>query len=110
LGVKSEQLLTQGKVFEDEILAGAKGTAKPAEEVAGPHDHGRSLTRHSPMELMANSLILRVYDAFMNDKVRLLPTLAELLDNVVPTNACEVSIEIIGAKGDRIAVHSHRKW
>ena len=43
LGVKSEQLLTQGKVFEDEILAATKGTAKPAEKVPEPHDHGKNL-------------------------------------------------------------------
>jgi hypothetical protein len=40
--MKSEQLLTQSKIFEDEILAGTKGTAKPAEEVPEPHDHGKN--------------------------------------------------------------------
>ena len=45
VGVKSEQLLTQGKIFEDESLADAKGTAKPAEEVPEQHDHGKNLTR-----------------------------------------------------------------
>src|SRR5664279_3751698 len=45
LGVESEHLLTQGKIFEDEILAGGKGTAKPAEEVPEPHDHGKNLIR-----------------------------------------------------------------
>jgi hypothetical protein len=43
--VKSQQLLTQSKIFEDEILAGAKGTAKPAEEVPEPHDHGKNHIR-----------------------------------------------------------------
>jgi len=41
--MKSEQLLPQRKIFEDEILAGTKGTAKPAEEVPEPHDHGKNL-------------------------------------------------------------------
>jgi hypothetical protein len=63
--VKNEQLLTQGKIFEDELLAGPKGTAKPAEEVPEPRDHGKNLIRLSPNELMANSLILRVYDVLM---------------------------------------------
>jgi hypothetical protein len=45
LGVESEHLLAQGKIFEDEILAGGKGTAKPAEEVPEPHDHGKNLIR-----------------------------------------------------------------
>ncbi len=43
--MKSQQLLTQSKIFEDEILAGAKGTAKPAEEVPEPHDHGKNHIR-----------------------------------------------------------------
>jgi hypothetical protein len=43
--MKSEQLLTQGKIFEDEILAGAKGTAKPAEDVPEPYNHGKNLIR-----------------------------------------------------------------
>jgi hypothetical protein len=44
LGVESQQLLTESKIFEDEILAGTKGTAKPAEEVPEPHDHARILS------------------------------------------------------------------
>ena len=51
LGVESEQLLTQSKIFEDEILAGPKCTTKPAEEVPEPHDHGKNLTETSPIEL-----------------------------------------------------------
>jgi len=43
LDLESGQLLTQGTVFEDEILAGAKGAAKPAENVPEPHDHGKNL-------------------------------------------------------------------
>ena len=53
--MKSQQLLTQGKIFEDEILAGAKGTAKPANEVPEQHDHGKNLTRPS----QANSELTR---------------------------------------------------
>jgi hypothetical protein len=37
--VKSEQLLTQGKIFEDDILAGPECTNNPAEEVPEPNDH-----------------------------------------------------------------------
>ena len=65
--MENEQLLTQGKIFEDEILAGAKRTAKPAEDMPEPHDHDKNLIRSSPSELVANSLILRVYDVLMND-------------------------------------------
>ncbi len=65
--MQSEELLTQGEVFQDEILAGTKGTAKPAEEVPEPYDHAKNLTGTLPIELGAKSLILRVYDVLMND-------------------------------------------
>src|ERR1039457_3034423 len=68
LGVKSEQLLTQGKIFEDDILAGPECTNNPAEEVPEPYDHAQNLTGTLPIELGAKSLILRVYDVLMSDK------------------------------------------
>src|SRR5664280_2274125 len=68
LGVKSEQLLTQGKIFEDDILAGPECTNNPAEEVPEPYDHAQNLTGTLSIELGAKSLILRVYDVLMNDK------------------------------------------
>ncbi|HZL70369.1 MAG TPA: hypothetical protein VFC29_23895 [Candidatus Limnocylindrales bacterium] len=66
--MKSEQLLTQGKIFEDEILAGPECTNNPAEDVPEPYDHAQNLTGTLPIELGAKSLILRVYDVLMNDK------------------------------------------
>src|ERR1022692_823278 len=68
LGVKSEQLLTQGKIFEDDILAGPECTNNPAEDVPEPYDHAQNLTGTLPIELAAKSLILRVYDVLMNDR------------------------------------------
>jgi len=65
--VKSEQLLTQGKIFEDDILAGPECTNNPAVEVPEPYDHAQNLTGTLPIELGAKSLILRVYDVLMND-------------------------------------------
>src|ERR1019366_311756 len=65
---KSEELLTQGEVFQDEILAGTKGTAKPAEDVPEPYDHAKNLTGTLPIELGANSLILWVYDVLMSHR------------------------------------------
>ncbi len=47
LGVKSKQLLTQGKVFENEILAGTQRTDNPAEEVPEPDDHAKNLIESS---------------------------------------------------------------
>jgi hypothetical protein len=66
--VKSEQLLTQGKIFEDDILAGPECTNNAAEEVPEPYDHAQNLTGTLPIELGAKSLILRVYDVLMNDR------------------------------------------
>ena len=65
--MKSEQLLTQGKIFEEEILAGPECTNNPAEDVPEPYDHAQNLTGTLPIELAAKSLILRVYDVLMND-------------------------------------------
>ena len=65
--MKSEQLLTQGKIFEDEILAGPECTNNPAEDVPEPYDHAKNLTETLSIELGAKSLILRVYDVLMND-------------------------------------------
>ena len=67
--MKSEQLLTQGKIFEDDILAGAEGTNNPAEEVPEPYDHAQNLTGMLPIELGAKSLdITSVYDVLMNNR------------------------------------------
>jgi hypothetical protein len=68
--VKSEQLLPQGKIFEDDILAGPECTNNPAEEVPEPYDHAQNLTGTLPIELAAKSLILRVYDVLINDRPR----------------------------------------
>ena len=65
--MKSEQLLTQGKIFEDDILAGPECTNHPAEDVPEPYDHAQNLTGTLSIELGAKSLILRVYDVLMND-------------------------------------------
>jgi hypothetical protein len=46
--VKSEQLLTQSKVFEDEIGAGAKSSHQPAENVSKQHNHGTKILPDDP--------------------------------------------------------------
>jgi hypothetical protein len=65
LGVEREQLLTQGKVFEDEILARTEGTNNPAEHVPEPQNHDQNLSETSPTDLIPKSLILRMYDVLM---------------------------------------------
>jgi hypothetical protein len=72
--MKTEQLLTQSKIFEDEILAGPEYANNPAEEVPEPPDHAKNLTGTLPIELGAKSLILRVYDVLMNDRASSLRT------------------------------------
>ena len=74
--MKSQQLLTQSKIFEDEILAGPECTNNPAEEVPEPYDHAQNLTGTLPIELGAKSLILRVYDVLMNDNHSMLVDLS----------------------------------
>ena len=76
--MKSEQLLTQGKIFEDEILAGPECTNNPAEDVPEPYDHAQNLIGTLPIELGAKSLILRVYDVLMNDTGKLPPLEAKM--------------------------------
>ena len=58
--MKSEQLLTQSKIFEDEILAGPERTNNPAKEVPEPPDHAQNLTGTLPIGVGAKSLILWV--------------------------------------------------
>jgi hypothetical protein len=66
--MQGEQLLTQGKIFEDEILAGPEYTKNPPEEVPEPYDHAQNLTGTLSIELGAKSLVLRVYDVLMTDQ------------------------------------------
>ena len=67
-GMESEQLLTQGEIFKDEILAGTESTNNPTNEGPEAHDHGKNLNESSPAELIPKSLILRMYDVLMNHR------------------------------------------
>src|SRR5664280_1719308 len=87
LGVKSEQLLTQGKIFEDDILAGPECTNNPAEDVPEPYDHAQNLTGTLSIELGAKSLILRVYDVLMNDTWNRMKLSSQLLKSLVTISA-----------------------
>src|ERR1035437_2655692 len=101
LGVKSEQLLTQGKIFEDDILAGPECTNNPAEEVPEPYDHAQNLTGTLSIELGAKSLILRVYDVLMNDNHQprgkgKLPTITK------PSCSTAKAVDRPGCEGDEV--------
>jgi hypothetical protein len=60
--MESEQLLTQGEIFKDEILAGTERTNNPASQVSEPHDHGKNVSEMSPTEPISKSLKLQVHD------------------------------------------------
>jgi hypothetical protein len=47
--VKSQQLLTESEVFEDEVFPGTKSADHPAEEMPEPHDHGKILSERSKL-------------------------------------------------------------
>jgi len=64
--MESEQLLTQGEIFKDEIPAGTERTNNPAEQVPEPHNHGKNLSEMSPTEPIPKSLMLRVHDVLMS--------------------------------------------
>ena len=66
--MESEQLLTQGEIFKDEILAGTESTNNPTNEGPEAHDHVKNLNESSPAELIPKSLILRIYDVLMNHR------------------------------------------
>jgi hypothetical protein len=55
-------LLTESQVFEDEILSGTESTDHPAEDMPERHDHVKNLIGTLRVELLAKSLIFRVYD------------------------------------------------
>ena len=76
--MKSQQLLTQGKIFEVDILAGPECTNNPVEDVPEPYDHAMNLTGTLPIELGAESLILRGDDVLMNDSCKSRPSTGQL--------------------------------
>jgi hypothetical protein len=74
-GVKSQQLLTEGEIFEDEILSRTESTDNPAQEMPEGHDHGKNLIPTSQIELLVKLLIMRVFDLLANDKADMLKDL-----------------------------------
>jgi hypothetical protein len=46
-------LLTQGKVFENEILSRTESTDNPAQEMPEGHDHGKNFIGTSQIELLS---------------------------------------------------------
>ena len=69
---QSQELLAEGKVFEDEILSRTEGTDNPADEVSEPPDHGQDRIETIPPQTVGNSFILRVHQVLMRDNGKLL--------------------------------------
>jgi hypothetical protein len=44
LGVKSEKLLAQSEILEDEVLARTEGTNYPSKHVPEPQNHDKNLS------------------------------------------------------------------
>jgi hypothetical protein len=67
LGVQREQLLTESKIFEDEVLSGTESTDNPSEEMSERRDHGQDLIETPSIKLFSKSLILRVHEVLTRD-------------------------------------------
>src|ERR1022692_2558156 len=59
--MESQQLLTQGQVFQDKVLPGAKDRKYPAEQMYQTPKHDRILAECAPWTQAPKSLILRMY-------------------------------------------------
>jgi hypothetical protein len=109
--MQSQQLLTQGKIFEDEILAEPECTNNPAEEMPEPPDHAKNFTGALPIGVGAKSLILWVYDVLMNDRACIWTAAYEVPDNGMATVGGDMAGDDrddfrIGALGS----HTKRAW
>src|SRR5580704_12649973 len=68
-GVQRCQLLTEGEVFQDEVLARTDRTENPAEEISEKHDHGQNLNETLRIKLVCQSFIFRVHEVLTRDNL-----------------------------------------
>jgi hypothetical protein len=73
-------LLTEGEVFENEILSRTESTDNPAQKMPEGNSHGKNLIGTSQIELGVKLLILRVFDPLANDSrvVNVIPMFRQL--------------------------------
>ena len=57
--MKSQQLLAQGEVLEDEVIPRAKDGDDPAEQMSKAHKHQGIIAKSGPRRCASKSLILR---------------------------------------------------
>ena len=60
--MEDKQLLPEGEIFEDEILAGTEDADQPTQQMPEPHTHGENHIEQLPVEPVAKSLDLRMHD------------------------------------------------
>ena len=60
--MEDKQLLPEGEIFEDEILAGTEDADQPTQEMPEPYTHGENHIEQLPVEPVAKSLDLRMHD------------------------------------------------
>ena len=69
--MESQQLLTQGQVFQDEVLPGAKDGKNPAEQKSQAPKHDRILAECTPRRQAPKSLILQRRGIMANQRRKL---------------------------------------
>lgn len=66
--MQGEQLLAEGQILEDEILAGAEAVNQAAKQMPKPHNHGRNLIEAPSVEPVPKSLYLRAHEVLRTHK------------------------------------------
>jgi hypothetical protein len=78
-------LLTEGEVFENEILSRTESTDNPAQKMPEGNSHGENLIGTSQIELVVKLLILRVFDLLANDRAKV-PRRTTSVGDVCPSH------------------------
>jgi hypothetical protein len=58
LCIQSQQLLSQGEILENQVLAGMKGNDDPTHDVTEQDDHGQEYYRNGREEQVSKLLVL----------------------------------------------------
>jgi hypothetical protein len=69
LGVQSQDLLAESKIFKNEVLSGTESTHGPSQETTERRDdrqkHGQNLTETRCIKSVSKSFILQVHEVLM---------------------------------------------
>jgi hypothetical protein len=82
LGVQSEQLLTESKIFEDEVLSGTESIHNPSQEMSERRhcgqNHDLNLIEIRRIELACKSFIPRVHEILTRDRINLFDLITDI--------------------------------